>query len=370
MGKKRKQKKKQKVNRHYKSRLFEMVYRDKKELLDLYNAVNGTDYDNPEELEINTLENAIYLSMHNDVSFVIDSRLSLYEHQSTYSPNLPLRYLLYVSDLYSKMTKDANLYGSKRIPIPPPKFLIFYNGREERPEKEEMRLSDAFAIDDPAPSLELKAIMLNINPGYNDTLLKACKSLKDYVEYTSRVRQYAEEMSIEEAVERAITECISEDILAEFLMTFRAEAKKMSIYEYDEERQRRFDREEGWEDAVVDVIKELMKDDIPVTAISKYCKKPESEIREIIDALNGNAPRMNILNSVRYDTKKMSIYEYDEERQRRFDREEGHEEGREEMQIEMIKKMLKQNISISVIAECSGKSEAEINELINQLNEE
>ena len=78
------------VRRDYKARLFEMIFREKEELLGLYNAVNGTNYSNPDELEINTLENAIYLSMHNDVSFIIDSRLSLYEHQSTYSPNLPL----------------------------------------------------------------------------------------------------------------------------------------------------------------------------------------------------------------------------------------------------------------------------------------
>lgn len=236
------------VRRDFKARVFEMIYRDKKELLELYNAVNGTNYNNPDELEINTLENAIYLSMHNDVSFIIDSRLSLYEHQSTYSPNLPLRYLMYVSDLYSKITKDANLYGSKKVQIPPPKFLIFYNGVEKRPEIEEMRLSDAYIIEDPEPSLELKAVMLNINPGNNVSLLNTCKTLSDYVAYTSRVRVYAETMPVQAAVERAIAECIKEDILAEFLTKFRAEAKAMSIYEYDEERQRRFDREEGREE--------------------------------------------------------------------------------------------------------------------------
>lgn len=68
------------VNRTFKSRIFTMLYRDKKELLDLYNTVTGKHYENPEELEINTLENAIYMSMQNDVSFLIDSRLSLYEH--------------------------------------------------------------------------------------------------------------------------------------------------------------------------------------------------------------------------------------------------------------------------------------------------
>ena len=136
MAKRNRRKKNTSVRRDYKARLFEMIFREKEELLGLYNAVNGTNYSNPDELEINTLENAIYLSMHNDVSFIIDSRLSLYEHQSTYSPNLPLRYLFYVSDLYSKMTKDSNLYGSRRITIPAPRFLIFYNGKEARPERE------------------------------------------------------------------------------------------------------------------------------------------------------------------------------------------------------------------------------------------
>lgn len=105
-----------KPNRNYKSRLFELVFSDRNELLKLYNAMNTTDYGDPELLEINTLENAIYLSMHNDVSFIIDSRLALYEHQSTYSPNLPLRYLFYVSDLYSAETREANLYGNASYP--------------------------------------------------------------------------------------------------------------------------------------------------------------------------------------------------------------------------------------------------------------
>ena len=114
------------VNRVYKSRLFEMIFSDRKELLVLYNAVNGTNYTDSEKLVINTLENAIYMSMHNDISFIIDSRLSLYEHQSTYSPNLPLRYLFYISDLYSVIVKDLNLYGTRLVKIPAPRVIIFY----------------------------------------------------------------------------------------------------------------------------------------------------------------------------------------------------------------------------------------------------
>ena len=145
------------------------------------------------------------------------------------------------------MTKNSNLYGSRRIAIPAPRFLIFYNGREKRAEREVLELSDAFEIQEKEPWLNLKAVLLNINPGYNSDIVNACKTLSDYVIYTSRVREYAGEMNIEDAVERAITECIAEGILADFLTRYRNEAKKMSIYEYDEERQRIWDREEGKE---------------------------------------------------------------------------------------------------------------------------
>ena len=212
------------ANRIYKARIFEMLFSDKKELLGLYNATRKTNYTDPELLEINTLENAIYMAMHNDISFIIDSRLSLYEHQSTYSPNLPLRYLMYISDLYSVLTKDENLYGRKAVKIPIPYFVIFYNGEEELPDRVILSLShlykisakyqDSLECDSLYPALELKSVLLNINPGHNQELLDSCKTLRDYSEYTARVRRYAKQMNLEDAVERAITECIEEGIRA------------------------------------------------------------------------------------------------------------------------------------------------------------
>ena len=123
--------KKLKTTKQYKDRMFRMVFSDKEKLLELYNAVSGKHYEDPELLTINTLENAIYMSMRNDISFLIDSRLSLYEHQSTYNPNIPLRFLFYLSDLYSSMINETKLYGSSPIDIPAPKFLVFYNGKEQ-----------------------------------------------------------------------------------------------------------------------------------------------------------------------------------------------------------------------------------------------
>ena len=246
------------ANRIYKARIFEMLFSDKKELLGLYNATGKTNYTDPELLEINTLENAIYMAMHNDISFIIDSRLSLYEHQSTYSPNLPLRYLMYIADLYSVLTRKENLYGHKAVMIPVPFFVIFYNGEEQLPDRVLLPLSDLFKTPksflnnkeykELYPALELKALLLNINPGHNQELMNSCKTLKDYSEYTARVRQYAKVMNLEDAVERAITECIAEGILSDFLEKNRAEAKSVSIYEYDQERHLRQEREEAREE--------------------------------------------------------------------------------------------------------------------------
>ena len=222
-----------------------LIFSSKKELLELYNAVNGTWYDDPEKLTINTLENAIYMSMRNDLSFLIDSRLALYEHQSTYNPNLPLRYLMYISNIYSKMIKDFNLYGSKPIKLPTPCFVIFYNGLSEQPDRQILKLSDIYEMQDKEVFLELKAIMLNINAGHNKRLMEQCKTLRDYSIYVDKVRGYAKVMGLEEAVERSIKECIESDVLAEFLRNNRTEAKSVSIFEYDEEKHMRQTREEG-----------------------------------------------------------------------------------------------------------------------------
>nr|WP_148410583.1 hypothetical protein [Murimonas intestini] len=225
-----------------------MIFSSKRELLELYNAVNGTSYENPEELEVNTLENAIYMSMRNDLSFIIDSRLALYEHQSTYNPNLPLRFLMYTANLYSNMTKDRNLYGSRPVKLPAPGFVIFYNGLTEQPDRQIIKLSDVYEVQDREISLELKAVMLNINRGHNERLMSKCKTLKDYSIYVDKVREYTKSMPLEDAVEKAITECIEDDILAEFLRNNRTEAKNVSIFEYDEEKHMRQVKEEGREE--------------------------------------------------------------------------------------------------------------------------
>ena len=277
-------------NRTYKATIFAMLFEDKEHLLELYNAVSGKHYTNPEMLEINTLENAIYMAIRNDISFLIDARLSLYEHQSTYSPNLPLRFLLYISALYSSMTKDANLYGTKAIELPPPRFVIFYNGKDEQPDRQILKLSDLYTINEEC-SLELEAVMLNVNSGHNKELMEMSHTLWEYAEYTARVREYTETMELEEAVERAIEECIQEGILKEFLEKNRAEAKNMSIFEYDQERHIKQEREEAWEegrkagkrDMLWKLAEKKLRKGKTITEIAEELEESEETIKEILD---------------------------------------------------------------------------------------
>ena len=283
-------------NSHYKDRLFTMIFHEKKEMLELYNAVNGTRYTNPDDLQFNTLENAIFMSMHNDVSFIIDLRLNLYEHQSTYSPNLPLRFLFYTADVYSDYTKDTNLYGTKPVKLPSPRFIIFYNGQKKLPDRQELKLSDVYEIPEDSPWLELKAVLLNINKGHNSELMKACKTLQDYAEYTEKVRQYARETSLASAVTHAVDECISKGILADFLKKNKSEAIKMSIYEYDQEKHMKWIREEGIEEGEIlgyikfAVKKHIEAEDIIADIMNEFKlneKEAKDYYKEALDKING-----------------------------------------------------------------------------------
>ena len=231
------------VYRNYKARVFELLFSDPANALQLYNCINGTSYTDPGMLEINTLVNAIYLGMRNDVSFVIDSMMSLYEHQSTFNPNLPLRFLFYITDEYAQMTRNDNMYGEKLIRIPAPQFVIFYNGTDKHPDVQELRLSDLYYNHTPEVGLELKATMLNINKGHNKELMEKCQVLKDYAEFTALVRQYLKILPRDQAVKRAVDECISKGILGDFLLKNKEEVYHMCIYEYDEEKHMRQERE-------------------------------------------------------------------------------------------------------------------------------
>lgn len=232
------------VYHSYKDRIFRMLFKEKDRLLELYNALNGTSYTQAEALEVNTLENAIFIKMKNDVSFIIESRMCLYEHQSSYNPNMPLRGMFYFADLYKKLVKDIDLSNRKHIKIPTPHYIVFYNGTEKTEEVFYQKLSEAFA-DGNEGCIELVVKVININYGKNMELMERCRTLSDYARFVAIVRENVEKTDVENAVKLAVEECIKKDVLKEFLLEQKTEVIAMSLYEYNEEYIRKTFFEEG-----------------------------------------------------------------------------------------------------------------------------
>ena len=247
------------ANRNYKDTVFRMLFSDKKNLLSLYNAVNSRDYTNPDDLEIVTLENAIYMGMKNDLAFIIDTDLFLYEHQSTYNPNMPLRDLFYISSEYQKLVDKKSLYSSVLQKIPAPQFIVFYNGTEKEKDSWVNHLSEAFQNLSGNPKLELEVLTININEGHNPELMEQCQTLKEYAQYVNCVRRYAKKFELADAVEQAVDECIHKNILSEFLRKNKAEVIAMSIFEYDKEEEERKLRKAEYEAGVAAGMKDGMK---------------------------------------------------------------------------------------------------------------
>lgn len=238
-----------KANRKYKDTVFRMLFSDRKNLLSLYNAVNGTTYDNPSMLEIVTLENAVYIGMKNDLSFIVNTNLFLYEHQSTYNPNMPLRDLLYIAAEYQKLVDNKSLYSPILQKIPEPNFIVFYNGTEKKEESWVTYLSEAYEDFSGEANLELKVLTLNVNEGHNRKLMEECHILREYAQYVAKVRKYTKEMNLDGAVELAVDECIQEGILVEFLRKNKSEVVAMSIFEYNQEEEERKWKESVYEAA-------------------------------------------------------------------------------------------------------------------------
>lgn len=252
------------ANRKYKDTVFRKLFSDRKNLLSLYNAINETSYNDASQLEIVTLENAIYMGMKNDLAFIINTNLFLYEHQSTYNPNMPLRDLFYISGEYQKLVDLKSLYTSTRLRIPTPNFIVFYNGTEKNEDRWVEYLSESYENMSGEPNLELKVIILNINVGHNKKLMEECQTLREYAQYVAKVRRYSEEMELNTAVECAVSESIQEGILKEFLQKNRAEVIAMSIFEYNEEEEKRKLRKAEYEAGMAEGVMKTKKE----TAIS------------------------------------------------------------------------------------------------------
>ena len=258
--------------------------------------------------------------MKNDLAFMLETNIYLYEHQSTLNPNIPLRDLIYIGIEYQQYVDDKSLYSSRLQKIPAPKFMVFYNGTDAVDDRVELRLSNAYEHLAGEPDLELKVLMLNVNEGHNKELMEQCQTLKEYAIYVARVRQYASEMNLNDAVARAIDECIKEGILVEFLRKNRSEVKMVSILEYDKE----------WEE--------------------KKLRKAEYEA--------GRSEGIEIGKSEGIEIGKSEGIEIGKSK--------GIEIGRDKAMAEFVCNMIKSGFTIKKIAEVTGKNAEQIQTILNQ----
>jgi hypothetical protein len=240
------------ANKEYKSDVFSMLLQDKKRAMEIYNAINGTDYDDPELVEMTTLDDKSFsLTVRNDASFILDANLSLYEHQSTYCPNMPLRDLLYFASIIQKQIKaqKRDIYGGRILKIPVPHFVVFYNGKEDAPDQYDLRLSDAFEKETEDPEIELVCHVYNINSGKNTPLLSKCQTLREYMYFVDMVRKNNEiSGNLEDAIEKAINQCMEENVLRDFLAQHREEVMHVMTLDYTFERRLEMQRAEAIED--------------------------------------------------------------------------------------------------------------------------
>ena len=241
-----------KVHRQIKDRLFRFLFeKDREALLQLYNALNGTNYKDSSQLQVVTIESAVYVVMKNDLAFIIAGVINLYEHQSTVNPNMPVRFLIYLAQEYQGIIEKAqeSLYGSKQILLPTPHCVVFYNGDREIPEEQVLKLSDAFENKDQKADVELTVKVLNINYGHNSHLMEQCKILEDYAKFVAITRQFASEATDRKAaLNDAILYCIQNHILEDFLRKYRMEVLGMLLEEFDVNKYERSLREEGREE--------------------------------------------------------------------------------------------------------------------------
>lgn len=272
------------VNDEHKDRVFKFLFgnpENKHWTLSLYNAVNESSYSDPEEIQFNTIEDAVYLGMKNDVSFIIVEEMNLWEHQSTFNPNMPMRFFLYAAKLYEKYIASSEYYAYSSVlqSVPRPKCICFYNGTKEQPEREVLKLSDAFGGEG---DIEVKVTMLNINYGKNHELMKACEPLKEYAWLVDSIRQRQKILKdLEAAVDKTIEDMPEEFLIKSFLLQNKAEVKGMFLTEYDQDKVlAQAANNERRQTAIA-----MLRDGKPLDEIKRYSRLAEEVIRSLANGL-------------------------------------------------------------------------------------
>lgn len=284
-----------KLKRTMKDSLFHLLFGTetyKQNALDLYNAINDTCYTDLNALELTTIDDVVYMGVKNDASFLIEDEMNLWEEQSTFSPNMPLRGMDYFAKLFSKYEAqhDLNLYGTKQLKLPTPRYFVFYLGTMDYPDVKTLRLSDSFEHPEKS-SIEVTCTMININYGHNRELMEKCRALSDFSILIHRIREFQkQDCSIEDAVDQAVESCINDGHLTQFLKAHRAEVREMyatsMTFEKYVELEKRDARQEGIKEGIkegeINLIKRLYENGQSIYQISEMLSWPVEEVERIL----------------------------------------------------------------------------------------
>lgn len=203
----------------YKDGLFRKLFNNKSALLNLYSALSGRNYPKDTPIRIVTLDEVLFGDLKNDLAFIIEERLIiLVEHQSSINPNMPFRMLCYLAKEYEKEVYSNAVYSKTLVKIPTPELYVFYNGRDDLPLKQELKLSDAFSEKRDTIYVEVFVQVINVNYEKGARLLKECRLLKEYSILIYKIRQhYRKSGDLKTSIAFGVQECIKEGVLASFL---------------------------------------------------------------------------------------------------------------------------------------------------------
>ena len=192
---------------------------------------------------------------------------------------------MYLGQLYEKWIKwkgeEKFIYGSTLYKIPTPEFVVLYNGTANKPEKETLKLSDAFKapVDEDLRFLQLKVPVYNINVGMNEGLFRSSGKLRQYSEFIAKVRELNKLYDdYTQAVKEAVNHCIANDILAEFLREQGGKVVSILTVEFDLDTAKRVYAEEQIEDKLIEIAKNMIADGEPNEKIVRYTRLTLEEI--------------------------------------------------------------------------------------------
>lgn len=284
-------------NRKYKDTVFRRLFSEKDKIIELYNALEGTDYGLDTKVEIKTLESVFFIDRENDLCFTIADRyIVMGEHQSTINPNIPLRDSIYFGRIFEHLVKGDYIYGEKLVKIPTPEFYLMYNGTKDW-DTGLLRLSDCFESPAPENSMELVVKVVNVSYNEKSEVLQRSETLMGYSKLISYIQEgLKHELELSEAIDASIKRCINEGVLEKFLRENGREIGNM-LYE-----------EVTWENVV-----KLRSDQAYERGLDEGRKNGILKLIESLQELNADRNKIAEMVREKYDLSENEAKSYMEE---------------------------------------------------------